>query len=333
MARRSWIDKAAETGDWSAAKKKAKGQIRKSNIRILFSPRPGRPLDDDEERREIVERTRPAKFEETVAEPEPEEQPDEYEIVGELPEEEETEPGIPTVAEAYEAYRARGGNRLLPERILEELGETLIDEIDRKVIVDVGRKLYPGLAQSERAELIHDPIEEVVGYMPKASPPTRAKRNKKKPGRYDPYAYWLGAKAESEARTERIWAEAWALNSSHVGPLSPSDTDAWRFKFDEHGNVRGRGPRDEAPNRYLPGSRRQWWDYQHRGFLSKHHGTKARLGPPPKSGKGKAVFDKAGTYIGHEPGKVGRPRSPNKLSNAEKQKRYREKMKSKRKSK
>jgi hypothetical protein len=330
MARRSWIDKPAETGDWSEAEKKAKKQLRKSSIRILFAPRPGRPRDDDEERRELEERTRPAKFEETVAEPEPEEQPDEYEIVGELPEEEETEPDVLTLAQTYEAYRTRGGNRLLPERILEELGETPIDEIDRKVIVEVGRKLYPGLAQSERAELVHDPIEEVVGYVPKASPPpTRAKRkDKKKPGRYDPYAYWLAAKAESKARTERIWAEAWALHSSHVGPLSPSDADAWRFKFDEHGNVRGRGPRDEVPNRHLPGSARQWWDYQHRGFLSKHHGTDIRSGPPA-SKRAKPRYDKDGTYIGYEPGNVGRPRSPNKLSNAEKQRRYRQRKQSK----
>jgi hypothetical protein len=330
MGRKSEIDRAIEAGSWSELEKGARKALRKSRIRILFSPRLGRPRDDDEERRELEERTRPSKFEETVAEPEPEEQPDEYEIVGELPEEEETEPGIPTLAEAYEAYRARGGNRLLLERVLEELGETPIDEIDRKVIVEVSRKLYPGLAQSERAELVHDPIEEIVGYVPKASPSSaRAKRkDKEKPGRYDPYAYWLGAKAESKARTERIWAEAWALNSSHVGPLSPSDADAWRFKFDEHGNVRGRGPRDEAPNRYLPGSRRQWWSYQHRGFFSKHHGTDILSGPPP-SKRAKRRYDKAGTYIGYEPGNVGRPRSPNKLSNAEKQRRYRQRKKSK----
>ena len=70
-----------------------------------------------------------------------------------------------------------------------------IDQLDRSTIVDAGRRLYPKCLQSERAELVHDPLEEIVGFgrtIVRQAPTLR----------WDEYRYWTERKAEIDAKLE-----------------------------------------------------------------------------------------------------------------------------------
>jgi hypothetical protein len=104
-----------------------------------------------------------------------------------------------------------------------------------------------------------------------------------------------------------------------------------------------RADRDDG-NRYVTGTPQQWWRYRHRGALSALRmadGTKISFGyapsltrdcvyrivMPPES---PFAFETI-TYLGYLPGKAGRPPKPNKLSNADKQRAYRQRKKTKRK--
>jgi hypothetical protein len=152
---------------------------------------------------------------------------------------------------------------------------------------------------------------------------------------YDPYIYWLSRKAEIKAETERLISQCPKLGPFLRGD-DPHDLGRWATIDDVDPMTdwlrHPEGPPPNEPdNWYLPGSPTASSDYRDRGFFSKLHGTEARPGPKPKGEKARAIYDKDGAYLGYEPGTVGRPRKPNKFSNAEKQKAYRER-KAKRKS-
>src|SRR5262245_28686739 len=120
MGRKSWVDRAVATGDWSQGEKKARKHLRKSNRQIL-------------ERQRYYDREREKGIDELLAR-----------AAGEKAEravEERlaSETIVITLARAYETYQARGGNRALPERVLKELGETPVGDIDRATVEEVAR--------------------------------------------------------------------------------------------------------------------------------------------------------------------------------------------------
>ena len=131
MGRKGWVDRAVATGDWAQAESKARSHLRKSNIETLYLNRyPGRP--DKGEKALDGKR-------------------------------EKAEKRAITLAKAYKKYQKRGGNRSLPDRILAKFGQTRIDSLDRATLREATRKLYPKLSEAERAELVYDPIDEIVG--------------------------------------------------------------------------------------------------------------------------------------------------------------------------
>src|SRR5262245_54926309 len=143
MGRKSWVDRAVATGDWSEGEKKARKHLRESNIKTLLA-RGGRV-----ENEEAVDNYFRDAF---SARPH-----------DECPPPKVAEVVVITLARAYETYQARGGNRALPEHVLKELGETPVEHLDRAIVEEAARKLYPGLSDAERAELVYDPIDEIIG--------------------------------------------------------------------------------------------------------------------------------------------------------------------------
>jgi hypothetical protein len=154
VKRRDRIQRSAETGDWSDLETKARRDQREAAA-VLSRNRP--PREDDEERRELAERTRPAKFREAVEDGPPDEAPDEYEQAAELPGDEEEQAIAPanderpTFAHVYDDYKSRGGRASLPKRVLKELADVPAHKITRVVAREVALRLYPRRTQAQRA--------------------------------------------------------------------------------------------------------------------------------------------------------------------------------------
>jgi hypothetical protein len=138
------------------------------------------------------------------------------------------------------------------------------------------------------------------------------------------------ARAEQE-RLEKC--EDWLLEEGkHFRRLTSEEEDRFWYQFTDHSDGSWAGisdpvgpPPDPPPNygarTHVPGDRTQWWRYKHRGVLSavepgRHFGP-SPPGTPPEN-----------PYYGYAP-KMGRPRNPNKLSAAEKQRAYRQRRKEK----
>ena len=121
MGRKSLVDRAVATGDWSAYEKQARKHLRKSNIQTLLA-RGGRL-----EKEEAVDDHFEDKFSARPYDERPPAKPREVEV-------------IITLARAYQTYQARGGNRALPERVLKELGETPVEHLDRATVQEAARK-------------------------------------------------------------------------------------------------------------------------------------------------------------------------------------------------
>jgi len=364
MGRKGWVDRAVATGDWAQAESKARSHLRKSNIETLYLNRyPGRP--DKGEKALDGKR-------------------------------EKAEKRAITLAKAYKKYQKRGGNRSLPDRILAKFGQTRIDSLDRATLREATRKLYPKLSEAERAELVYDPIDEIVGLdrgAPKSERPAT-------PGRYDPYLYWLSRKAEIEAETERFEAQMAAMEPilRARGALRAACDESFldhcyrrgwvltnnKGKVrDQYGMNLPHG--DNPPTEPIKLERGEWpafaprpkraggvWrqldhytlfrhplklnvktvadvdsDASHRwrgredgglikrGFevtgiegAGKGADDKTRIipGEPPSGKERSKQYARDGSYLGWL-SKAGRPRKPDKLSDAEKQRRYRERRK------
>jgi hypothetical protein len=348
MAKNSWVDKAAESGDCSAAEKQARRLLNKSGAQIRNSrqtrdrekiicfgegeePEAGLGLDTDDRVEELIEDQNddalPPDEEERALSPV------------------ETTPAT-TLSVAYEEYLRRGGNRRIPNRVMVHLGLVSIDRIDRSTIIDAGRKLYPGLPQVDRAELVHDPIEEVLGGA-RGAAVTAVNKHRA-----------LDAKYEGERDRERLaryhaeqqkyraaWA-AWALDDDsrlmrELGlPLGNrveinwTDKDAFDYLSDNNDTRWAKISKPSGPpadpveqkSKWRPPTHYERWAYKHRGLLTalrRPDGALLQFGPPPHPSQ--AVVED-GCYYGWERRSPGRPPNPNKLSNAEKQKAYRQRL-------
>jgi hypothetical protein len=338
--RKAWVERAAKTGNWTAQEKRARRKLRRANAEMLARRSPGRPREDAEERREIADRTQPSKFEENLEADARSEEEDEFEEAQELPEEEsaaEEKTEVVTLELAYIRYRDRGGNREIFDRVLAELGDTPIEEIDRSVIIATARKLYPKWSQGDRAELVIDPLEEVLGF-------ARTKRTEPPPQKeiraYDAYAYWL--KVWDRQLRDIVEFEAWKQEMIAKATEKPPDPLYW-FRMNRWDPIRWTSitsheapadPPEKVDNGWRPATNEGIWHHRHRGQLSKLHGTEIRFGPP----EGRAVPIYAPDaitgdliYIGHLSAAIGRPRKHE--DKAAKQRAYRERKKMRKKDK
>jgi hypothetical protein len=310
MPRKSWIDRVVETGDWSEGEKKAARALRKSAALISQNTGDAEPVDTGE--------------------------------------------ATATLAEAYEHYRERGGNRALSSELLAHLGPTPIDQIDREVLIAAARELYPRSTQDERARLVYDPVDEIIGIgfsTSPASPPPVSGLVRRNPG---PHKSWAEQRAEYEreraefyAQTARVGALMRALAAGdwkrvrelqrEMGFFISEGEEERRRELDRAARYDPRNwaavsnfkppsdPPDPPPDtsRAPAASSEQWWRFKHHALLTALHrpsGDHLRFGPP------KRRIDPVNPYYGYE-ATIGRPRKANKLSDAEKQKRYRERQK------
>jgi hypothetical protein len=124
----------------------------------------------------------------------------------------------------------------------------------------------------------------------------------------------------SEEEVYRYWHDIAARYDITAYDIATRDRRNWAGISDPVGP-----PPDPPPNYgarvHLIGNHAQWWRYKHRGVLSavepgRHFGP-SPPGTPPEN-----------PYYGYAP-RMGRPRNPNKLSAAEKQRAYRQRRKGK----
>src|SRR5262245_28210090 len=262
MPKKSWIDKAAESCDWSDAEKQARRLLGKSGAQI----RESRQTQDREKIIAFGEGEEPNamlgldaldRVEELV----------EDENDDALPSDEEegaltatdTQPVV-TLSMAYDAYLARGGNRRLPGPALAHLGSRDVTQIDRATVIAAALKLYPKHSPQERAELLYDPLSEVLGGNLKALAPAPVSNLvRRNPG---PHKSWAEQRAEYEReraeyydRLEKIWDMMEALA---VGDYALARKLGWK------------GERISEEEQ-----RRRWAEYDNR--MGRHGGTWARV--------------------------------------------------------
>jgi hypothetical protein len=353
MAKKSWIDKAAESGDWSGATKQAGKMLAKAatEIRNSRQPRDREKVTcfGEGEEREVAPDLNPDdRVEELVEDENDDELPTDAEerALGQP----ETAPTV-TLSAAYDDYLARGGNRRLPKRVLALLGTTNVNQIDRSTIIAAGRELYPSLSQAQRGELVHHPIEEVLGGV-RSAERVAAKRHRE-----------LDAKYQGERDRARLaryhaekakYQEAWFAHlrgddklyrelglpvgnriSDHEfwANVAMRDPAWWRANWAGVSNFKPPGPPPdpvESKSAWRPSTHYERWTYKHRNLLSalkRPDGTELKFGYPPTKNSMPRVED--GTYYSYEPGKPGRPPRTDKLSNAAKQKAYRDRLRAK----
>jgi hypothetical protein len=344
---RGWIERAHKTGNWKPHEKKARRQLAKSGVQIRTSRKTKQPDRHEPDREDLRDRSASAaapaegdlRHEEYV-----EDSIEEHEDPLPSDEEESVVTGpagasVVTLSLAYDAYQTHGGNRRIPDRALTEL-------VDRATIIATARRLYPHSSKNERAELLIDPMEEILGLARSRAPKPQLQVATKQ-RRLGPLPeYWILRKAELEAAQERFEAE-WEALFAAAAARKPDPARWYRdsmltdHKESDWTSVKSVGPPPDPPperdNGWRPVRTNELYRWAHRGQLSKLHGTNTRFGPRRLDSHGKLVgrpiYVQSGRnhdriYIGYESAPVGRPRSnkseqERKRDNAARQKRFR----------
>jgi hypothetical protein len=341
LSKKSWVDRAAESGDWDEHEARAKAALGKSNKKILAARVPRDRLE------KIFRGLEPDTPEQVDASDDPvqEHVDDHYvEDADPLPSDAEEKAIAPvgrhlvvTVADAYRDYLERGGNRQLPKRVLAEIGSVPVDQLDRPAIVEVGWKLYPKCLKSERVELVYEPLEEIVGFgwneIVRQGPSLQ----------WDECRYWNERKAVLDAEME-AYLKRWedGLEKARNDPnAAERERRFWveRDMFDRPDWAGGKPsgpPPDPKPVESYPirgSSTSQRLRYKLRGQLSAlPHGLEFGSPPIPTAvetypvtflGYGGQVTGRvaAEPYYGWEKAPVGRPREHR--NDAEKMRAYR----------
>jgi hypothetical protein len=358
MAKKSWVDKAAKSGNWKDAENKARAALKRSGQAIRAQ---GAAIDRPETIRRFEglepDAPEPADPSDDPVQEFVENVPDED--VDVLPDDEQekaltttnTRPVV-TLAQAYAEYREKGGNRALDQRALYYLGTTNIERIDRSFVVEAARRLYPTRSRSEHATLLYEPLDEILGGLAPPKPGSDgwwAERKRKRDAEYEAQLQIYYERQDrlwemmlaSLAGDEKRMAELEELGCQR--PRIIPEEDFWR-DIDARDSERRNDwasatpyspgpPSDPPPPRYtgslyVTGTPGQWSRYKNRSVLSKlklNDGTELSFGYAP-SHRHACVFEQT-VYIGYLPGKTGRPRKPDKLSRAEIQKAYRDRHK------
>src|SRR5262249_48557053 len=115
MSKKSWVDKAVETGNWSEAESNARAELRKEGAKICAARQPLRERPIRRLAGLEPDAPEPADTSDDAVQEYVEDVPDDD--VDVLPSDEEEAAQVPverkpvvTLARAYAAYRARGGN-------------------------------------------------------------------------------------------------------------------------------------------------------------------------------------------------------------------------------
>jgi hypothetical protein len=318
MPRKSWVDKATETNDWSEAVAKAKTQLRKSGAKIFASRV---PKDGPEKIFQGIEPDTPEPAD--AGDDAVQEHVDDgfIEDADELPTDDQekqlapvqTSPAV-RFAKAYQDYRDRGGNRSLEDRALAYFGPMDIELIDRAAIIAAARKLYPNRSQADRAELVYDPVEEVI-----ACPRLREPKKKRE-------------SVETRA-SDGISPELAERIATFNAKLAKSTKEAMDYLYVL---FPGSAPTDEEIREY-------WARFDRRDYSGDRWASISKPpGPPPDPVpaeplkirwssaadrwryKHRGLFGHWLPYGCEKRQPSGRPKKPNKLTNAEKQKAYRD---------
>jgi hypothetical protein len=205
--------------------------------------------------------------------------------------------------------------------------------------------LYPRSSQGERAELLIDPMEEILGLARSRAAPKPATKQR----RFGPLPeYWIHRKAELEAAHEKFEAEfrAMATAAAAQEPDPGEWYSFWNYESrerDDWASVKPVGPPPdpalERDNGWRLPRTNELYRWANRGQLSKLHGTETRFTPRPldshRKPKGRPVLQSGRTYLGYESAPVGRPRSnkseeERKRDKAARQQRLRNRRKGKR---
>jgi hypothetical protein len=256
---RGWIERAHKTGNWKPHEKKARRHLAKSEVQIRTSRKTKQSDRHEPDREDLRARSAP------VAAPDEDDLRHEDYVEGGLEEHEDALPSdeeeetltqpasesVVTLSLAYGEYQARGGNRRIPNRALAELGEVPIEDIDRATIIATARRLYPHSSQSERAKLLIDPMEEILGLARSRAPKPEI-RVATKQRRLGPLPeYWFLRKAEIEAAHEKLKAELEAAYAA-AAAREPDPGEWYRMGYEDHrendwASVKPVGPPSDPP--------------------------------------------------------------------------------------
>jgi len=328
--KKTWLDQAAESGDWKSAEEVGRRKLQKSFGRI---GKGSKTFDD-----EVQEHVDDSYTEDADQLPSDEEEG--------LLAQRNTRPVV-RFERAYQDYRERGGNRALDDRVLEYFAPMDVEEIDRPTIIAGARKLYPKLNQADRASLVHDPLAEILGGIRVSNSKRRTVKRRRIPlggrlidhhgvqrsekeqfelKRFFAEKHWYveqlvayGLTVERANRVDGYFGEPDWVQIERHDDLARPPSDTWA----QVRKSRKPGPPPDLPPEVLkrilvrPADR---WRYKHRGFLSaldRPDGRRLSFGHPPRAGQ-----SRANPYYGYLP-QLGRPPKPDKLTNAEKQRTYR----------
>jgi len=235
------------------------------------------------------------------------------------------------LGEVYDEYRARRGNRYLPPEFIKRYGKVRVAKFgNRAFAVTCARTACPTLSDEGIEEKVLEPLAEILGFPPDWARSTEWWAEKKRK-RDSAYAAWEEQERRELDRAliphERIREYNAKWDSRRADPWGTFDMNANKDNWarirpkENYGTPRGRIYKD---NTYLGHSADKWETYNLRGLWKDQPRGPGNLvpgtakSPPPKQPKPKPKLKRLVR---------GRPPKLDKLTAAEKQRRYREKLK------
>jgi hypothetical protein len=228
-----------------------------------------------------------------------------------------------TLRDVYAAYREKGGPRKLPDPVLERYGGVAVSEIDWPWAIDVARAspvAYQGLLK-DLAEILGLEINQVevrVALRHDLAQQQEWQRQDEEEREQDDVDE---DDADEDDADEEAWVYNWEDNLAEtVRRIEQRD---WERRRNWAGVTRPKDPPAYPPPHkpiaiHYPGWKHKNYDYRSTGIQY----------DPRRSKDNRWVYrpaEERGVLLkGRTP---GRPANPNKLTNAEKQKRYRAKQK------
>jgi hypothetical protein len=336
--RRDWVTKAAEAGDWSEREGRARRGLARSGAEIRQS----------RSRKDAGEKIRT--FEGPAWEKEPEPTiPDDPELlppdevspvddeVDALPEDAEEAKLAAresnreaTLREVYLSYREKGGHLELPDELFDHYGRVPVSEIDRSWAIDMACVLYRGHPVAYRGLLLN--LSDILGL--KIDCGVRGE------GAWIPWddmrrLEW-SQRAHEELERDREWDN---LTDEEIEEIEEAERQyeercaeymrqVEQREWEQRHNWAGitRPHPEEDPSSYEPALpiRYPAWRWKNYDYRS----TGIQYKPSIADKYKRDVYvpaERRGLPLKGR--KTGRPANPNKLTNAEKQKRYRERVK------
>jgi hypothetical protein len=158
------IDAAIKSGDWDKAPPAAKAALEKAGAK-LSAAREVKPREPEQLWKDGLPQNAP--------DPEPDDTPPEEVVESVDPDlaldDIEQDQPRRTLRDAYEAYKAGGGNRFIREDLLQCFDGMEVESIDRKAQREAAEKVFPGPGEDLWQDEVFDPIAEVLRFGRKRS--------------------------------------------------------------------------------------------------------------------------------------------------------------------